>query len=542
MTGLFFLVFQITERKTMKNTVALIAFQEQDNLGIGYIASVLLNSGFDVKLMDFRLGADEILHHVRGSDPSIIGFSIIFQNHIREFKNLLFYLRENGISCHFTAGGHYPSLRCRELMDFIPELDSIVLFEGELTTLELAKRIVDGRDWKGLEGLAFRDRGIVTVNKLRALIPDLDSLSPPVRPPLKEYALGKKFATLLAGRGCVHSCIFCSIREFYSKPSGPVKRIRKPENVVAEIELLYREKNCSIFMFQDDDFPVRNRRWVDRFCALLKEKHLSDKILWKVSCRSDEVDIETFRFMKKHGLFLVYLGIESGTDSGLKMMKKNITPSVNFEAVAILKELEIRYDFGFMLFDPYSTWESIRENLHFLETICSDGSSPVTFCKMLPYAETGIERILEKERRLKGDLGLKDYDFNDDAMNRLYAFIADAFAKWIGSHEGVLNYSRWIRYYLAVYEKYYKVNPAVREIVLSARDTIAESNDFLIKTIYGLVSVFKSNSDYDLAELSRINNSIAFYENLYAEKLSSLILKITELAEKESVPLSRQSR
>ena len=36
--------------------IVLVAFQEQDNLGVGYLAAVLHRNGFDVRLMDFRLG------------------------------------------------------------------------------------------------------------------------------------------------------------------------------------------------------------------------------------------------------------------------------------------------------------------------------------------------------------------------------------------------------------------------------------------------------------------------------------------------------
>jgi len=86
-----------------------------------------------------------------------------------------------------------------------------------------------------------------------------DNFPPPVRYPVRQSVLGKKIATIMAGRGCVFDCSFCSIREFYSKPPGPAKRVRRPEMVAREIELLYNEMGCSIFMFQDDDFPVAKK-------------------------------------------------------------------------------------------------------------------------------------------------------------------------------------------------------------------------------------------------------------------------------------------
>ena len=239
---------------------AIVAFLEQDNLGVGYLASMLLQNHIDVGIVDFCLGRQSILEYILRTKPSIVGFSIIFQYHIHDFRDLMAYLRAHGVRCHFTAGGHYPSLRYADLLELIPDLDSVVLFEGERTFLELVRSSRLKGKWKSLEGIAYRQRGRTVANPLRPLESDLDRFPPPVRQPLKECAFGRKYATILAGRGCYHNCAFCSVRRFYSGPPGPVKRVRRPEMVVAEMELMHRDLGCSIFLFQDDDFPVAGRR------------------------------------------------------------------------------------------------------------------------------------------------------------------------------------------------------------------------------------------------------------------------------------------
>ena len=104
-----------------RNTVVFIAFLEQDNLGIGYIASILLKNAFDVKIIDFRVGKERILEQLLLYSPLVVGFSVIFQYHIYEFKELVAFLRARGLDCHFSAGGHYPSLRYGQLLDLIPD-------------------------------------------------------------------------------------------------------------------------------------------------------------------------------------------------------------------------------------------------------------------------------------------------------------------------------------------------------------------------------------------------------------------------------------
>lgn len=518
-----------------KKPVFFVAFQEQDNLGVGYISSVLLQAGFTIKIIDFQSGKEEILTQIIRRQPLVVGFSIIFQYHINDFKDLIRYLREHGVNCHFTAGGHYPSLRYQDLLAKIPQLDSVVLFEGEYTFLELVQALYSGREWKSISGIAYRENGVHSANSLRPLEEDLDKFPVPVRRPLREYVLGKKYATLLAGRGCYYHCSFCSIREFYSRPPGPVKRLRCPEMVVKEMELLYKHLNASIFMFQDDDFPVAGKigiEWNTRFCEELVKKELSQKILWKINCRPDEVEVETFKCMKDTGLFLVYLGIESGTDDGLRLMNKKMKAETSLKTVALLKELGIQYDFGFMLFDPSSTYQSIRDNLDFLEKLCGDGSSPITFCKMLPYAETQIEHQLKKAGRLKEQSGFMDYEFYDPSLNHFYDFNKDCFRDWITGHEGLLNIARWTRYYLLVYQQYFPTTSQFKDIQKTIEAIIAESNQFFIHTFRKAIPLFNvpTAGHYDYKRLFQIEDEVTQKHLQYKIKLSELIKNLESLA------------
>ena len=517
-----------------KNPVFFVAFQEQDNLGIGYISSVLLQAGFNIKIIDFRSGKEEILNQIIRHQPLVVGFSIIFQYHINDFKDLINYLREHGINCHFSAGGHYPSLRHKDLLNIIPHLDSVVLFEGEYTFLELVQSIYSGKEWKDIKGIAYRENGVHITNPLRPLEEDLDKFPIPVRRPLREYVLGKKYATLLAGRGCFYHCSFCSIREFYSCPPGPLKRMRRPEMVVKEIELLYKQLNASIFMFQDDDFPVAGKigiEWSTRFCEELAKRGLSEKILWKINCRPDEVSADGFQRMKNSGLFLVYLGIESGTDDGLRLMNKKMKAKTSLKTVTLLKELDIQYDFGFMLFDPSSTYQSIMDNLDFLESLCGDGSSPITFCKMLPYAETQIERQLKKTGRLKGKSGFMDYEFYDLSLNHFYDFTKDCFREWVTDHEGLLNIARWARYYSLVYRKYFPTTTQFKDLQKTINSVIAESNLLFINTFREIIPLFNVSTigNYDYKKLLIIKNEVSQKHLQYKIKLNELIKNLENL-------------
>lgn len=525
------------------NKIFLIGFQEQDNLGIGYIGSNLLLSGYDVYIVDYRLGNDKILFEINRINPIVIGFSIIFQYHIEDISTLISFLRNNNINCHFCAGGHYPSLRYKELLKRIPQLDSIVLFEGEITFLELVSAIKESKNWKKIHGIAFHSKDDIYTTPLRKLVDNLDDFPPPMRPPLREYALNKKYATILAGRGCIYNCVYCSIREFYSRPHGRVKRIRDPQMVVQEMKLLYEEQDCNIFIFQDDDFPISGTigsKWVDQFCSSIYENGLLGEILWKINCRPDEVDYDLFNKMRKYGLFLVYLGIETGTDQSLIYFNKKMNTTDAFNAVNILNRLGIIYDYGFMLFDPQSSVKSVLDNLLFLDKLCGDGSSPVTFCKMLPYAETKIEKELRIAGRLNGSIGKKDYDFFDPVLNGVFDLSTDLYKNWIMSHFGLLNSARWASYYLSVYSFFYnKNNGSVEEIKNNIKTGIKKSNAYILSSLEQLIAICNSGRSSD--RIIGLKNHIDKTENKYRKYFDEIIDQISTLLEKP-VTLTTKNR
>jgi radical SAM superfamily enzyme YgiQ (UPF0313 family) len=510
-------------------SVVFIAFQERENLGIGYMHAILSGAGYPVYVIDVREDQEEILRKLKQLDPLLVGFSVIFENHIYDFQGLIQYLRVHGMQCHFTAGGHFASLRPGELFEIAPELDSMVRFEGENTILDLSNHLKEGKDWKQIAGISYGEKGKLINNELRPLEPDLDTFPIPCRPELKEYALEKRYATLLAGRGCIYNCSFCDIRAFYGPPPGPLKRIRKPEKVVEEMAYLHQEHNARVFLFQDDDFPLKTARttvWVDEFCQALKDQQLMGQVLWKINCRPDEVDRGLFELMKSHGMFKVYLGIEDGTAAGLKRMNKGLEVNDHLEGIRILKVLGISIDYGFMLFQPDSTHEHVRDNLLFLEEICSDGYMPVFFLKMMPYLATEIERELREEGRLKGRPGFLDYDFREKSMDDFYAFVNESLNAWFHDPAGLNNYFKWITNYLAVYDFFHGYHPKIEAIADRICRQVAEANQFIIKTMRELSALFESGK-YSLENDSRLER----YRNSIKKKHDSGLKHAADLLE-----------
>jgi anaerobic magnesium-protoporphyrin IX monomethyl ester cyclase len=425
--------------------VVLIGFQDQGNLGMGYLAAVLEQHGHTVEMLEFRTGVEAIVRQVVAADPLVVGFSLIFQYYVPGYRKVAQALRAAGVRAHFTMGGHFPSLCHDETLQLVPELDSVARFEGELTLLELTERLAAGADWHDVAGLAYVRDGDVVQTPERPLIKDLDELPRPLRPNPPELVLGLAALPVLASRGCARRCSFCSIHMFYRTAKGKVVRVRDPECIAAEMRDLHHERGVRVFLFQDDDFPLwgkAGRRWVDQLVDQLHAHDLVGRVIWKISCRAEYVEPELFALLRDAGLYLVYMGIESGTEAGLEILHKQLDVATNRHAIEVLKELDLLFEYGFMLFDPSSSFESIRANLRFLRTIIGDGSAGATFCRMLPYGGTPIRARLAEEGRLRGDVTRPDYTFLDPRLDDFHRRLDGAAGHWIHG-EGVSHRLNW---------------------------------------------------------------------------------------------------
>jgi hypothetical protein len=148
---------------------------------------------------------------------------------------------------------------------------------------------------------------------------------------------------------------------------------------------------------------------------------------FKIACRSDEVRPEVLAPLVGAGLCHVYLGVESGDETNLASLNKLLKPAVHVRAGEILRELDLSFDFGFMLLEPWSTLLTARNNMEFVREFTKDGWAVAGFCRTLPYVGTPIERHLRDEGRLEGTALDAEYRFLDQRVDLLWNFCLMAF-------------------------------------------------------------------------------------------------------------------
>jgi radical SAM superfamily enzyme YgiQ (UPF0313 family) len=313
-------------------------------------------------------------------------------------------LRDEGFDGHITMGGYLPTFLHESLLAEFPQLDSIVRGEGENTLIALLKRLDSPARWDEVPGISFRRDGSVRANPAADLIADLDSLPFPARDTLPDLARMYDYSAMSTSRGCPMGCSFCSIRSFYRLSRGPVWRARSARSVADEMEILAGRHGVGQIALTDDNFmgiPGEGRVRAFQIAREILSRGL--KVEFSILMRVNDLEEGLLRLLKLAGLRSLFVGFESGVDRCLSTFGKGITAVQNRQGIELIKRLEIKCFPGFIMFDPYTTLEEVRENLNFVD-FAEKGTDLVRIDDLLgslqPFTGTPIRDRLEEEGRL----------------------------------------------------------------------------------------------------------------------------------------------
>jgi len=378
----------------------------QPSIGLGYLATSL-RSNHEVKILDcvkdnIRLQA--LPQHIRDFKPDILGIQC-YTFDLDFVKRAFGAAKEVKSDIVNIVGGPHPSAVPIETMNSLGEFVDFA-FQGEA---ELGLPLLLGKIEKGnnhnladIPGLVWRDEegSIVTNDKvytdnLDALgLPAWDLIHPERYPEAQHGAFFKKFpiAPIMITRGCPFSCTFCAGNLI----SGKKIRKRSIENVLAEIRLLYDEYGIREFHIVDDNFTA-DKEYAKALMARLIDLRLDISLSTPNGVRIDSLDEELLRLLKTAGLYVISLGIESGSDRVLGLMKKNLTVSKIRKAVSMIRGFNIEIAGFFIIGFPTETIADIRDTLRLsleLDLIRAN------FFSYLPFPGTESYTQLEKNGEL----------------------------------------------------------------------------------------------------------------------------------------------
>ena len=371
----------------------------RENLGVEYLLSALRINGHEAFSYNYNLKNAGKLDDIDITKFEVIGFSLPFWECRNSYIDYI-----NKISCRTSsiiiAGGHAATIGAQYFLSNLPQLEGIVMGEGEETLIEL------------LENNKFSTRipGFFTRNHYKPRrLQDIDQLSFPDRDELSIYLTSKHSIPetyVSSTRGCTNSCNFCSIPTYYKYSHGKKWRERSAQNVCSEIVQIVNDfPEVGLLSFTDDNFlgfsKAHHRRAIEISECINSTKN---DLLFEIACRSDCVIFETFNELSQNGLSGVYLGIESGSEKVLDKFNKKTTVKQNMHAIEILSKLGVGCDIGFIMFAEEMDFDDVNNNYLFLKHIVDNYD-------VFVHPAT----LFRSQRKYPNDLGsaaMKGQDYN----------------------------------------------------------------------------------------------------------------------------------
>jgi len=363
-------------------------------LGLAYIAS-MLRQNHEVKIIDsiiLNYTLRDIEKELQTFNPDVVGIASVTPSIYEAYKvaKIAKKVRED---CIVVLGGPHATFMSRQTLEECKYIDIIVKGEGEETTKELIESIEKGAPLNKVRGITFREKNEIIDSEPRPFIKNIDDIPFPSRDllPMHLYKFnGVRYTTMLTSRGCPFKCSFCSSSRLF----GGYWRGRSPENVLEEMKIIYEEYNIKNIEFIDDTFTLDQER-AEKICdGIIKQGW---NISWGASSRVDTLSKKLVEKMKKAGCWILFLGIESGSQKILDAIGKRITIEQAKEAVKIIKDAGIQVLGSFIIGFIQDTKETIKETIKFAKSLNLDYAE---FSILTPYPGTPIYEYVEKNNLL----------------------------------------------------------------------------------------------------------------------------------------------
>lgn len=390
------------------------------SLGIGYLASFLRSNGYKVDLVDGflrDLSVNQTLSEILRVDrPLLIGFSLLQYHQYLALIEILPILKKERPDAHITLGNYFPSFWYEELLRELPQVDSVIRFEGEVPLQMLIDRLAQDLPWSDISGLAFRMAdGTVCANDTCHPTAPIDELPPPACDDVKSAIQADWPITVHGSRGCSFgACTFCTVPDLYQQ----TYRSYSAERLLDEVTPLVRDFGATFILFTDDNFLNGGRKAFDRvraFARGIQERRLAFK--FGISCRANDIDADLFAELKAAGLASVFIGIESIVPRTLKLFRKGYSPHIVHRALSILDDLKIKLSPGFIMFEADTTMDEIRQGIDFFRSANVFGTFHLN--QLTITRGTEMHRRYQAEGRLRQRGYSFEYDFSDPDVRSL---------------------------------------------------------------------------------------------------------------------------
>ena len=338
-------------------------------LGMASLAAQLHRLGIETKIFDCTFDTFEgFREKLESYHPDVVGiYSMVTLS--RNTFRIAEMVRTILPDCLLVVGGPLPTLypdQYSQAFDavFRGEADlSFPRFCQDLFDRKLSRRQIKDLELDNYEGLFIERDDLKVKNPMVHFREnELESFPLPYRDDFDHLAYqkiwqeqdGSKTASIITTFGCPFSCDFCSRPVF-----GNQFRRRNLDSVFEEIRQI-RDLGYDSLWIADDNFTL-NLKFLHEFCLRIAGQDTA----WSCLSRVTGIDKEITLLMKESGCRRVYLGLETGNQDTLTLMKKKATVVEGENAVRLFHKAGIEVAAFFIVGYPGETNSSIEDTFRF---------------------------------------------------------------------------------------------------------------------------------------------------------------------------------
>lgn len=196
-----------------------------------------------------------------------------------------------------------------------------------------------------------------------------------------------------ASRGCFMPCTMCA----YNLHEGRSMRFRTPQEVLEEIEYLFRTYGIRHIRFRDPNFSA-NKPHLRAIAQGMIERHLPIEAAAELSL--ELLDRDLLELMYRAGIRTILTGVESDDPSCMASIGQHVKINRILEGkLAICRELDLKVYTFFLIGSPEESWHTVRKTFTFAKTLGTE----CTMTLMTPFPGTPMYwRALRENLLIRG--------------------------------------------------------------------------------------------------------------------------------------------
>ena len=244
-----------------------------------------------------------------------------------------------------------------------------------------------------------------------------------------------RYAALETSRGCAHFCSFCSAN-FLADPKGRPGWRALPADILRDWIDDQRVEGARFVELVDADFLGTNAAGLHRARELVRSGGLGVDVM--AATRADSIvdNEDLIHDLRDVGFRKWQVGVESADQATLDRYHKQLRPETSLAAVRKLHEIGCELRLEFIMFEPWSTLETLRLNLDLLAELSSLGVSiqRALFNRMRigRWNRRGFRRLEREGRLVRHIFPLYDYVDYDPAVGQVFRTLQAAMGRSAG--------------------------------------------------------------------------------------------------------------